>query len=298
MDFLVKCIEHFQLEDKLMKAVINNSSQTFKQVRTLVPTFIEGSEGYTFTKKDDTFMTMLENAYTSNEFQENYNFAKYIAYNNDNVKVMNTKVRRMFTGDNVPPLVAGDFMLGYQSVLSDWRRKTNLITNSAQYLTKDVEHKDSGYGFKIYSCAIDEIDEPYKTVVNIVDPDDYATFLKCQQERIQLAFKDKRKWRDYFAFKNNFLLIDNLAKLYNKKNYPKKDIDYGYGCTVHKSQGSTYNTVFVDGKNISGAYSTMLSNIGQNKLVTEDDEKFALRFTLSLMYVAVSRPTDFAMIKM
>jgi len=31
----------------------------------------------------------------------------------------------------------------------------------------------------------------------------------------------------------------------------KKDIDYGYGISVHKTQGSTYSNVFVNGQDIN-----------------------------------------------
>ena len=62
-----------------------------------------------------------------------------------------------------------------------------------------------------------------------------------------------------------------------------KDIDYGYGQSVHRSQGSTYNTVNIDLKNI------MYGNIG--KLQTNRE------FMLKLIYVAMSRARNFINIK-
>ena len=44
----------------------------------------------------------------------------------------------------------------------------------------------------------------------------------------------QRLWEFYY-----YLIIDKFA-----------DISYGYAITVHKSQGSTYNNVFVDMNNI------------------------------------------------
>ena len=60
----------------------------------------------------------------------------------------------------------------------------------------------------------------------------------------------------------------------NKKLIVKKDFDYGYAITVHKSQGSTYNTIFIT-ENV----------IDQNPLNEERNK---------LKYVALSRPTTLA----
>ena len=53
----------------------------------------------------------------------------------------------------------------------------------------------------------------------------------------------------FYEFKNAILILENIFE--NNQLLIKKDIDYGYGITIHKSQGSTYNTVFVNGKDIN-----------------------------------------------
>jgi exodeoxyribonuclease-5 len=56
----------------------------------------------------------------------------------------------------------------------------------------------------------------------------------------------------------------------------KKSFDYGYACTVHRSQGSDYNNIFVDMKDIG---------------LCKDD---AIR--RQLQYVALSRTRNNALI--
>lgn len=68
-------------------------------------------------------------------------------------------------------------------------------------------------------------------------------------------YKYSKNWKDFFDTKNFF-----------------SDIRHTYACTVHKSQGSTYGTVFVD-----------VSDIIKNRDIKE---------TAKLMYVAVSRAAD------
>lgn len=68
----------------------------------------------------------------------------------------------------------------------------------------------------------------------------------------------------------------------------EKDIDYGYAITAHKSQGSTYDTVFLDERNFN-----VLRDGWSNR------QKCAIRRTLErdqLKYVAVTRPRRMAYI--
>ncbi len=74
-----------------------------------------------------------------------------------------------------------------------------------------------------------------------------------EAERVLLKNLSKKKnWTDYFDVKDNWL-----------------DLRLPYACTVHKSQGNTYDTVFID-----------LSDIGKCKIPSD---------VARLLYVAISR---------
>lgn len=82
--------------------------------------------------------------------------------------------------------------------------------------------------------------------------------------RFQLASK---MWREYYELIGSFttpvdLYLDN--RLIRKKSF-----DYGYACSAHKSQGSSFGEVFVDMRNIN--------------LCRDKDER------RQLQYVALSR---------
>jgi exodeoxyribonuclease-5 len=67
-----------------------------------------------------------------------------------------------------------------------------------------------------------------------------------------------------------------MANIYDKNGslVVKKDIDFGYAMTVHKSQGSTYENVCI-----------IEDNLNRNRKFEERNK---------LKYVAYSRPTSLA----
>jgi len=81
----------------------------------------------------------------------------------------------------------------------------------------------------------------------------------CRQNWQKSKCKARAKaWRNYLAFKNNVMCID-----------------YPYAQTIHKSQGSTFETVYVDNEDLK-----MLLNRGNTQQY------------LKLLYVAISRASD------
>lgn len=71
---------------------------------------------------------------------------------------------------------------------------------------------------------------------NTVCAEDRNTFIKilCEHKKHCLAVKDKETWKTYFKFKNAY----------------DANLKYSYAMTVHSSQGSQFETVFVDIDNI------------------------------------------------
>ena len=55
-----------------------------------------------------------------------------------------------------------------------------------------------------------------------------------------------QKWRDYYAFKKDCLLLTNIINPMNGTIMFSRDLDYGFSLTAHKSQGSTFDTSLVD----------------------------------------------------
>ena len=83
-------------------------------------------------------------------------------------------------------------------------------------------------------------------------------------------------WKKYFEFKKQYLSLIPIIDI-TGKSISDKDVDYGFAITAHKSQGSTYGTVFVDLKD-------MLYDKNGHPFTNRDD-------VLRRIYVGCSRPS-------
>jgi len=89
------------------------------------------------------------------------------------------------------------------------------------------------------------------------------------------AAKLGNKWREYYWFKESILLLVDIRTA-DGVLICRKDLDYSYGISVHKSQGSSYTNVFIDWENLNSNTNLMDRN--------------------KLKYVALTRPRNLAII--
>lgn len=83
-------------------------------------------------------------------------------------------------------------------------------------------------------------------------------------------------------------MISNSEKLADMFQIIEKDIDYGYAITAHKSQGSTYHTVFIDENDFD--------KVCNRWNYDYDAEENGIKEKNQLKYVAYTRPTHMAIV--
>ena len=193
---------------------------------------------------------------------------KILCYTNNKVEEWNREVRKEIIGENTRVIEPGDILMAYNTI----GKGEQMIYNSSDYKVITVGELTTKYGIEIYPVELeDEQGEVYRQNFIELTEENKEKFNRMVGERARFAktrtVKKERAqaWGDYYKFKNQFMLLEKVGEV-------SKDFDYGFAITVHKSQGSTYDNVFVDEKDL---------NINRNN--TERNK---------LKYVAFSRPVS------
>lgn len=89
------------------------------------------------------------------------------------------------------------------------------------------------YGeFKCYTLSV-EFDDGFTTAIRLLHPEFFKAFAAKSESLAQDARRDKRLWKSFWDLKDSF----HSAR-------------YAYAITAHRSQGSTYESTFVDWRDI------------------------------------------------
>lgn len=228
----------------------------------------------------NSFGVELLNFYRSTEFAYNKNHIKFLSYTNDNVEHWSEGLRKALLKDEAKNLInVGEVLMGYKTLLHK-KTNTNIIENSEDYIVTFVEPQTSEQGLKGFYVGLKNL-EGFERAVFIVDtnnPETEDLYKARVANLIKDAEMDKRAWKFYYGFVEKHLSLKTYkypAPL-QWKTLISKDLYYGYGMTIHKSQGSTYDNVAI---NISNTYI--------NKKVAERNR---------LIYVAASRARNMNLI--
>lgn len=240
-----------------LKRDIENGGDTFlEHIKTNRTSITKDKGGYILLGKD-VFQKTLIDYFSSEQMSKDVNYARYLAWTNRNINAWNAHIRNNLVKSK--ELVDfDDLFIGYKTIVESVTDETSAISlvNSEDYLVSNIEkRKVAKYDFDIYKVELVDVISSKITKVLIVDhknKEGWANFLnelKIRHYNAMFAPSNVRaiRWKEYFKFKDTYLsLIDFQIPYLTQNKYITRDIDYGYALTVHKSQGSTFNNVFVN----------------------------------------------------
>ena len=209
-------------------------------------------EGITFHNCRKVFEGDVLPLFKSDNYKADPDFVKLITYTNASVAAWNGLIRREIHNSPTSPIIPGDVLFAYNTCSLE--RDTPLIENSSDYVVEKVEEDISEFMVDIYRAQLRSVDENKITFVDIVRASGIAAFIESFNYKWRAAvngkgFRRKFLWKEYFNFKNQHLLLADILD-YQGKLLVKKDIDYGYAITIHKSQGSTFRHVAISENDI------------------------------------------------
>ena len=187
-----------------------------------------------------TFNDTLSKYFNSDNFKEDSEYVKILAWRNKTVETMNNLVRRIIYGDQSfeSKILVGEKLIANTPIIemNQILFSTNDEFTADSFIIKKEKVKveeDEGE-LKYYETAVSFLDDEDKKVVYYIDilhedSESYFHVLANKLKKVAIEKKGKDKsWIKYYDFLRRFA-----------------DVGYSYSITCHKSQGSTYNTAFV-----------------------------------------------------
>lgn len=228
----------------------------------------EGADGVGIHCPGEHMRFWLDSAFTSDDFKENNDAFRYLAWTNETVNQVNRAARAKIYGENADEFVVGERLLFRKpvTIIKDfgYRHSRDMVFSTDEEAT--IMHigreMTAGIGpagpIEVYRLTMEN--EYGVAAPALVVPREWmAEFKRTDYEFRLKARSDKGLWPIYFNWLEQFAEVQPV-----------------YAMTVHRSQGSTFDTVFVD-----------LLDIQKNRNTTE---------MLKLLYVAASRPRRFLVI--
>ncbi len=260
----------------------------------------EGIRSFSTAK---TFMEDIHNKFETHDFRKEPFKYKVLVYTNKRVKEFNGAIRKMLGYDT--PFVIGEVLMGYdnfsyggnkitrKSLAYDSLTKSTFDDNSEQEAKVEIFNsndyilmnfrpcqRDIPFYSKVNAYAIKVLDtiDNSEHAFYMLDPelpkkvyDEIAMVMESIRlsaiDRYASSYAKKKSWEKWYQIKDSFWSMKDFE--YDGRIIKKATFDYGYAISIHKSQGSTYEEVFIDNNDVQ-------------KCISPDELR-------SLQYVALSR---------
>ena len=211
-------------------------------------------EGYAVTRNRGSFLESAIRAFSTEDFEKDGSFARVLAYRNKTVRHYNKQIRDARYGAEAPRFVQGEWLVARDSWYFD---NIPYLVNSEEVRILDAFEDETGHldgeVWKVWTLEVKGLEDVSPRYLTVLHEDEDHRYARVLTRLKKEALADKGDWKPYYKLKEMFA-----------------SVDYAYASTVHKAQGSTFNTAFVD-------YRDTRTCRGKEKR--------------ALVYVAVTRPS-------
>lgn len=207
---------------------------------------------------------VLNQRFTSKEFEEDSDYMKVIAWKNNTVDYVNTVVREIRYGKNPDRYIVGEKLVARKPIFE--RVESNrfgwndywrvLFTTSEELEIKNIEIDEVYVNESVYKMSM----KVYRLEVSCFSPTEneyYEQYIDVVHEDSELEYNQliEKAKKDAITSK----LAAKWITFYNLQKWTA-DVTYGYAITAHKSQGSTYKYVMIFENDIDANHKTLERN--------------------------------------
>ena len=218
---------------------------------------MDGASGGVFPMKDRFFKEFVREHFSSEYTDPRKSVV--VAWRNRTVDAYNSMIRTARFGKDAPRLVEGELMRVGATIMAgkeSWASVDDEIVVQKFVPCQELIYDENQPDVRFLSDKVLALHERTGATrwLNILAPESENEVFSELNRLANLAKRNPVFWKQFWKLKDTF-----------------QDLRYPYCITVHKSQGSTYEEVFVDVKDITGCR--------------------ALAERQRLLYVACSRPS-------
>jgi len=176
-----------------------------------------------FILNGEAWNRCLLKAFSSEASQADPDYVRVLAYTNKRVDQLNRCIREALHGGDRPRFVEGDRLVANSPCLID---DHIALQNSNECKVLDAAEGQQG-NWQVWFLSVLTDDQRYRTLTVLHEQSEFEFKRKLQ------LYAEEKRWREYWELKLLF-----------------HDLRYAYCLTIHKSQGSTFQNIFVDTPNI------------------------------------------------
>ncbi len=202
----------------LLAESIRNNLTRAQLPRFVTDTNCDRTEGV-FAVERREWEKLLIRAFTSDACKHDADYVRGLAYTNRRVDALNLSIRNAIHGVGQPRFVEGDRLVANSPYMVG---DSLILQTSSECEVLDVATgQDGPWQVWILHVLTDEGNHRTISVLHDLSKADYAKLLNL--------YAQEKRWQEFWDLKNAFA-----------------DVSYAYCLTIHKSQGSTFQNVFVD----------------------------------------------------
>lgn len=194
-----------------------------------------------FTLPQPQWEKLMLRAFKSDAYEKNPDQVRVLAYTNARVNYLNNKIRAAIYGDKAARFVSGERLIAKNVCMG---KERILLQTSEECMVMEA-YLVRFEGWLVWELEI-ITEEAQERTLRVLHEDEQQRF-----KRLLSDYSEKKQWMAFWDYKQLF-----------------HDVSYAYSLTVHKSQGSTFQDVFVD-----------VPNLMVNRKVTERNQLYYVAFT-------------------
>ena len=180
----------------------------------------------------------------------NLDLSRAIAYTNDRVDFLNDQARKFIHGKKVKRFIVGETLI-IASPVFDREENFTVFPTDEEVIITHVNEDATFYDevantgeWKVWELCVTEHDGSNPHTLVVLHDSEKSSYKKAASDIKKICYRDRSQWSKVFhPFEEQF-----------------HQVKYPYAITAHRSQGSTYHTVFVDAKNMQEYLGKTLSN--------------------------------------